>query len=119
RRRPRPRPPAGRPPSTSARPTRARGTAVRVRKASASALSSLPAQPAAVHDEDMAVDVIACRGGEEDGRTRQIFRLAPAAGGDAFEYLPVARLVLLQGRRVVGAHVAGRDGVDVDAFRRP
>src|SRR5215213_2600911 len=79
----------------------------------------LSSHPAAVHDEDVAVDVVARRRGEEDGRAREVLRLAPAGGRDAFEYLSVARLVPLQRRRVVGAHVAGRDGVDVDAPGRP
>src|SRR5215208_4597606 len=79
----------------------------------------LSSHPAAVDAEDVAVDVVARGRGEEDGRARQVRRLAPAPGGDAFEYLPVTRLVLLQRGRVVGAHVAGRDGVDTDAFGRP
>src|SRR4051812_22907680 len=61
--------------------------------------------PAAVHDEQVAVDVRRGGRGEEDGGAGDILRVAPAAGGDAFENLPVARLVRDQRGVQVGGDV--------------
>ena len=49
----------------------------------------------------------------------EVFRLAPASGGDAFEDLAVAGLVSLQGFGVGGVDVAGGDSVDLNVFGRP
>ncbi len=57
--------------------------------------------------------------GEEDGGAGDVVGLAPAAGGDALEDRPVAGRVGAQGLGVVGLDVARRDGVHVDALRRP
>src|SRR5579862_307055 len=91
-------------PATALPPAAARGSA---------------SEPAAIDDEDVAIDVIRCGRREEHGRTREIGRRAPPAGGNAFADLPRARVVGPQLRRVVRDHVAGRDRVDVDAAARP
>ena len=79
----------------------------------------LAAHPAAVDGEDGAGDVVAGGGGEEEGGAGEVVGLAPAAGGDAFEDLAVAGFVGLEGFGVGGGEVAGRDGVDLDAFGGP
>ena len=53
--------------------------------------------PAAVDGDNRPVHVIRCRGGQEHDRPREIFRLAPAACGDAFQDRPGAIRVILQG----------------------
>ena len=76
-------------------------------------------KPASVDGKDGAVDVLRGGRGEEDGGAGDVVGLAPAAGGDAVEDRLVAVGVGAQGLGVVGLDVAGRDGVDVDALRRP
>ena len=76
-------------------------------------------KPASVDGEDGAVDVFRRRRGEEDGGAGDVGGLAPAAGRDAVEDRLVAVGVGAQRLGVVGLDVAGRDGVDVDAARRP
>src|ERR1700678_1732702 len=78
-----------------------------------------PVEPASVHYEDVAVEVIAGRGGKKDGSAGEVFRLAPAAGGNALKNLPGALGIVAQRLGVVRIHIAGRDGVHVDAFRGP
>jgi hypothetical protein len=78
-----------------------------------------PVEPASVHYEDVAVEVVAGRGGKKDGSAGEVFRLAPAAGGNALQNLAGALGIIAQRLGVVGIHIAGRDGVHVDAFRGP
>ena len=80
---------------------------------------ALAGEPAAVDDEDVAGDVVAGCGGEEDGGAGEVFGVAPAAGGDALEDLTIAGLVGLESFSVGGGEVAGRDGVDLDVAARP
>ena len=82
-------------------------------------VTNLAAHPAAVYGEDGAGDVVAGGGAEEDGGAGEVFGLAPAAGGDAFEDLAVAGFVGLQGFGVGGGEVAGGDGVDLNVFAAP
>ncbi len=49
-----------------------------------------PVEPAAVHYENVAVDVVAGRGGKKDGSAGEVIRLSPMAGGDALKNLPGA-----------------------------
>ena len=80
---------------------------------------ALTGKPASVDGQDRAVDVLRRRRREEDGGAGDVGRLAPAAGGDALEDRAAAVGVGAQGLGVVGLDVARRDGVDVDALRRP
>lgn len=79
----------------------------------------LAREPAAVDDEDVAADVVARWGSKENGGTGYILRRAPASGGDALEDLTGAGGVALEGFSEVGGHVAGGDGVDLNAVRGP
>src|SRR5260370_956339 len=67
----------------------------------------------------MAVDVITCRRTEKNRGAADVSRLAPTFGGNSLQDLPVARLVALQGRRVVREDVTRRDRVHVDPAFRP
>src|SRR5580704_19416015 len=78
-----------------------------------------PVEPASVHYEDVAVEVVAGRGGKKDGSAGEVFRLAPAAGRNALQDLPGALGIVAQRLSVVGIHIAGRNGVYIDAFRGP
>lgn len=79
----------------------------------------LAVEPAAIDDEDVAVDVVGGAGGEEDGGAGDVFGLAPAGGGNALEDLAGTLGIIAQGLSVVGIHIAGGDGVDVDALGSP
>src|SRR3989441_12114388 len=79
----------------------------------------LTAHPAAVHHQNVAVNIVARRGAEKDSRAGQIAGLAPPADGDALENLAAALRVVAQRRRIVRGHIARRDGVDVDALGCP
>ena len=77
------------------------------------------AAPAAVDGHDVAGEVVARVGGEEDDGAFEVGGFAPAVGGDALEDFEGALGVGLEGGGVVGAHVAGGDGVDLDAVGGP
>src|SRR5450432_2252246 len=69
---------------------------------------------AAVHGEDVPVDVVRGAAGQKDDRAHEVDRLAPTVGGDVIEH-PAAALRIAAGvrgdrRRVV----AGCDAVDLD-----
>ena len=83
------------------------------------ALQHSAAHPSAVHDQHMAVHVIGCLRSEKHRRARHIVRRAPSSCGNALGDLAVSLRILTQRLGVVGLHVAGRDGVDVDAVSRP
>src|SRR5882757_7061602 len=57
----------------------------------------LSAHPSAIHRKDGAGDIVAGGRTEIKSRAGEILRLSPARSGDAFEDLPVARFVRLQG----------------------
>src|SRR5438445_3646240 len=75
--------------------------------------------PSSVNDEHVSVHIVTRRGSKEDGSTREIRRLAPTTSRNAFEYLSIAGLVLLQCLCVVRAHMTRRDRVDFDSVPRP
>src|SRR5260370_24730061 len=79
----------------------------------------LPPHPSAIHGKDGAGHVVAGRRTEVKSRAGEILRLSPARGGDAFEDLPIASLVGLQGFRVGRSEVTGGDGIDLNTLRRP
>ena len=79
----------------------------------------LSAHPAAIYGENSAGDVIAGGRTEVEGGACDVFRLAPASGGDALEDLAIAGFVGLEGLGVCSGEVAGCDGVDLDAFGGP
>src|SRR6266545_7620813 len=80
--------------------------------------SSAP-HPSAVDDEQVTAHVVARPRGEVDGGSGDVFGVAPTAGRDTLENLTIARFVFAKRFGVGGADVAGRDGVDVDAFGAP
>jgi hypothetical protein len=67
----------------------------------------------------VAAEVIAGGGGEEDDGAFEVGGFAPTAGGDAAEDFFGAHGIGLKRGGVGGAHVAGSDGVHVDAARGP
>ena len=75
-------------------------------------------EPAAIDRERCAVHVGGGGRGEKDDGAFEIVRRAPSACRNAREDLAAARGVVAERLRVVRGHVAGRDGVDVDAERR-
>ena len=79
----------------------------------------LSVEPAAVYYQDMAVNIVAGGRCKKDGCPGQIVGVAPAAGGNAFEDLTGTFGVALEGFGIVGVHIAGRDGIDVDALGGP
>jgi len=76
-------------------------------------------KPAAVDWEDRPVDIGGRRRTEEDARTCDVARLAPAARRDALEDLTAARRIGTERRSVVRRDVAGRNAVHVDTLPRP
>src|SRR5688500_1369770 len=79
---------------------------------------TLPRQPAAIDGDDGAVNV--CRGvrRQEDGHTFDVFRRAPAAGGNARQNVPASFRIVSQRLGIVGSHVSRRDRVHIDGMRR-
>ena len=77
------------------------------------------AAPAAVDGHDGAAEAIARGGDEEDNGAPEVGGFAPAVGGDAVEDFEGARGVGLKGGGVVGAQVAGSDGVHRNAVGGP
>src|SRR5438105_389784 len=82
-------------------------------------LVPLASHPAAVYDQNVAVDIIAGGGAKKYSSAADVCRFSPLAGGNAFQYLPIAGLIALQGNRVGGAYVAGRNSVDVNSTWSP
>src|SRR5712664_2871110 len=83
------------------------------------AIVTSASQPSAIHDQDMAVNVIARRRTKEYCRTCEILRIAPAAGGNALENLAVANGVFAERACIVGRYVTRSNRVDVDPLGRP
>jgi len=79
----------------------------------------LAREPAAVDYKDVAVDVVAGGGSKEDGGSGYILRRAPAGGGDALEDLAGAVGIVLENLGEVGGHVAGGNGIDLNAVGGP
>ncbi len=74
---------------------------------------------AAVDVDDLAADVVGGRRGEEHHGSHHVLRLAPAPRRRAPLH-PAVELGIVHQRRVhLGGDVAGSDGVDGDALRRP
>ena len=65
------------------------------------------------------MDIVAGGRCEKDDCAGKVFRLSPATGGNAIEDLACPHGVVLQGLSIVRGHVAGCNGVDVDAFGSP
>src|ERR1700752_5465188 len=72
-------------------------------------------KPAAIHYQDSAMAIIGSPGGQEYRSAANFRGVAPAAGRNSCDYADIARRVVLQRLRCLGAHVARRDGVHVDA----
>src|ERR1035437_3667143 len=81
--------------------------------------TALAAEPSAIDDQDVAVHVIACIRGKKDRSTSEIRRQAPAAHGNPGKNGSGARGVCPQSGGIVSGHIAGSDGVDVDALVAP
>src|SRR3954463_5517759 len=78
-----------------------------------------PRHPAAVDHEHVAGDVIAGRRGEEHDGAGEIGGLTPPTCWNARRDLVGARGIVLELLGVVGAKVAGRNGVDLNAGGAP
>src|SRR5436309_383338 len=72
---------------------------------------------AAVDGDGVTLHVIGRGGGQKNNSAFQIFNCAPTTGGDAREDFRVALRISAQGGGVVGVHVPGGNGVDVDVMR--
>src|SRR5450631_869756 len=80
---------------------------------------ALSAEPSAIDHQDVTLDIVAGLGGQQHGRAGKVGRQAPATYGNSVENCGGAHGVGTQSRRVVSGHVAGCDGVDVDALVGP
>src|SRR5918998_6107001 len=80
--------------------------------------SSAP-EPAAVHGQDRAVNVLSGRRGKQNHGALEILGLAVAPSGDARQKRAAAFWIVTDRTRKLGGEVARRDSVDVYAERRP
>src|SRR5580700_6095853 len=76
-------------------------------------------QPSPIDDEHVAMDIVAGGGTEKQRGSGNICRTAPTRRGNSLQDLPTTLRIVSKSLGVVGRHVAGRDGVDVDSFRGP
>ena len=65
------------------------------------------------------MDIVAGRGTEKQRGSGNICRTAPTRRWNSLQDLPTTLRIVSKSLGVVGRHVAGRDGVDVDSFRGP
>lgn len=79
----------------------------------------LTGQPTSVHRNGVAVDVVGRRGRQEHHRSGQVVWQSPATCGNALQDGGVATRIGAQGGGIVGRHIAGGDGVYVDAVVGP
>ena len=80
----------------------------------------LPAEPSAVDDQHVSLDIVAGVGGQQHRGAGKVGGQPPAAHREFCSRIACgAHRIGAQSRRVVGGHVAGRDGVDVDALVGP
>ena len=76
-------------------------------------------QPAAVNVQHRAVEIIRIAARQKHAAARDVFRRAPAAFGNPVEDGLVPHRVFAQRLGVFRGDVAGRNGIDVDAFLCP
>src|SRR5262249_26888417 len=77
------------------------------------------AHPTTIYNQNVSMHVVACRRRQKDSSAGEVFRFSPTTGGGSFENLPISSFVLLGCFRVIGAHVAGGNCVDIDTMNRP
>src|SRR6516225_6641228 len=81
--------------------------------------SQSSSKPAAIHHENVTVNVVGRRRTQKNDSSRKIIRLTPSSAGYAVENLAAAYGIASQGRGIVGFHVPRSDRIHVDALGSP
>ena len=80
-----------------------------------SLIDPLAAQPTAAYNQNVAMNMVAGLRCQKDSSSGQIGGSPPTPRGNALQNLPRAIAVFAERVGVVGLHIAGGDGVDVDS----